>query len=78
MIRCTNYLCSYITVEVKMKHMANRLSETHKHSDNGNHAAALEQAAIHMVETLPRMFKTVKQQLRSSDPSCRELGDSQM
>jgi len=61
-----------------MTHMANIFSETNKHAGNGNHAAALEQAALHMLETLPRMFKTVKQRLRSTDPGCRELGDSQM
>ena len=61
-----------------MTHTANTFSETNKHAGNGTHAAALEQTALYMVETLPRMFKTVKQRLRSSDPGCRELGDSQM
>lgn len=61
-----------------MTHTANTFSETNKRTGNGNHAAALEQVALHIVETLPRMFKTVKQRLRSNDPSCRELGDSQM
>ncbi|MEO6458599.1 MAG: MarR family transcriptional regulator [Chloroflexia bacterium] len=61
-----------------MMHAENTFSETNKYVGNGNHAAAIEQAALYMVETLPRMFKTVKQRLRSADPGCRELGDSQM
>ncbi len=61
-----------------MKPTANTFRDVNKHVGKGNHAAALEQVALHIVETLPRMFKTVKQRLRSTDPGCRELGDSQM
>lgn len=61
-----------------MAHTAVPFSETNKHDGNANHAVALEQAALHMVETLPRIFKTVKQRLRNTDPGCRELGDSQL
>ncbi len=61
-----------------MAHTASTFKRTEKQAGDPNHTDALEQAALYMVQTLPRMFKTVKQRLRSNDPGCRELGDSQM
>lgn len=61
-----------------MAHTTSKFKQMEKHAGDADHAAALEEAALYMVETLPRMFKTVKQRLRSADPAYKELGDSQM
>ena len=61
-----------------MAQTTSRYKEIEKRARSTDHADALEQAALYMVQTLPRMFKTVKQRLRGIDPSQIELGDSQM
>ena len=61
-----------------MAQTTNRFREDGKGTGSIDHADALEQAALYIVQTLPRMFKTVKHRLRSTDPGHRELGDSQM
>ena len=61
-----------------MAQTVNRYKETEKRAGSADHADALEQAALYMVQTLPRMFKTLKHRLRNSEAGHIELGDSQM
>jgi hypothetical protein len=56
--------------------------QTTKHSEKKegdlSHSEALEQAALYMIQTLPRMFKTIKHRARVVEAGQKELGDSQM
>ena len=56
--------------------------QTTKHSEkkegDPSHSEALEQAALYIIQTLPRMFKTIKHRARVVEAGQKELGDSQM
>lgn len=61
-----------------MAQTVNKINRAGASAGGEDRMAAVEQAAQYMVQTLPRMFKIVKQRVRAADPSCRDMGDSQM